>query len=149
MKNNQKEKRQIIVFKGLVTNKNGEFLLIKRNEKRLPDAHDKWELPGGKAHFGEKPEDAIEREILEEAGVQVEVRELLPITFTSNWDYPKYLQHTIILCFKCELLSSLGKISKMDHRVQEIKWVNPRDIYKYDTLPGIKEIVNYAIRVKY
>lgn len=39
----------------------------------------KWEFPGGSVEFGEKLADALEREMLEEYGIRIEVRELLDV----------------------------------------------------------------------
>lgn len=41
------------------------------------DAGECWEFPGGKREPGETPEAALEREILEELDVEIEVGELL------------------------------------------------------------------------
>lgn len=128
--------RQITVFVGLVV-KEGKILLVKRHEPEVTDAHMKWEFPGGKADFGETPEEAIVRELREEAGVVVKVKRLLPHIQTVYWDYTWGIQHTIIFGFECEYVSSEKR--KKDHHVESIKWV-PLEKYKeYTTLPGGKE----------
>ena len=73
MKEERKINKQIIVFSGVLI-KDGKVLLNLRNEPELPSAHLKWELPGGKADFGESPEGALIREFKEETGREVRVK---------------------------------------------------------------------------
>ncbi len=51
----------------------GDKVLIAQRKSDSPLAPDLWEFPGGKVRFGEKPEDAIIREIGEELGLEVRV----------------------------------------------------------------------------
>ena len=54
----------------------GVWLLVGH---RFPDAHlpDLWEFPGGKMHPGESGAECARREVEEETGLRVAVRELL------------------------------------------------------------------------
>ncbi|MGC3993100.1 MAG: NUDIX domain-containing protein [Propionicimonas sp.] len=54
----------------------GEWVLACRRRAGLTAAG-RWEFPGGKLEPGERPEAALEREILEELGVEAEVGALL------------------------------------------------------------------------
>ena len=55
---------------------NNEVLLTKR---KGPPYKDFWCLPGGKVEEGETVEHAVIREVLEETGLQVEIKEKLQI----------------------------------------------------------------------
>ena len=45
-----------------------------------------WEFPGGKRHVEESDEDCLRRELMEELGIEVEVKELLE---TITHEYPE------------------------------------------------------------
>jgi 8-oxo-dGTP diphosphatase len=49
----------------------GRLLLIQRGREPSKGS---WSLPGGRVEPGERPEEAVEREVLEEAGLRVRAR---------------------------------------------------------------------------
>jgi 8-oxo-dGTP diphosphatase len=58
-----------------VVERNDHFLLGVRDERTVLAGYD--EFPGGKVKSAETPEEAARRECLEEAGVSIEVEELI------------------------------------------------------------------------
>ncbi len=126
--------KQITVFIGLVL-RDGKILMVKRYEPECKGAHLKWEFPGGKADFGETPEEAIVRELKEETGVSTRVKRMLPHIETVYWDYPWGKQQTLLMGFECVYISE--KKREIDHHVKEVEWVPFTDIPKRKTLPGV------------
>lgn len=57
-----------------------------------------WGIPGGDLKVGEKPEDAIRREVREETGFEVEV--VRPLVLYSAREYPH-----VSLVFYCKMIS--------------------------------------------
>ncbi len=70
--------KQITVFSGVLLNQ-GKVLLSQRDEIECPQAHLKWEFPGGICDFGEKPTDAVKREFMVETSREIEVGNCCPI----------------------------------------------------------------------
>ncbi|HEC65935.1 MAG TPA: NUDIX hydrolase [bacterium] len=73
-----------ISSKALILDENKKFLLSKETSGM-------WELPGGGVDFGEKPQDAIKREIKEEMGLKTTYIADNPsyfFTFRSTNDVP-------------------------------------------------------------
>jgi mutator protein MutT len=62
--------------------RDGRVLMTQRLEEAHLPLH--WEFPGGKVEEGESPPAALERELMEELGIQTEIEE----PFAFNWhDY--------------------------------------------------------------
>lgn len=122
-----------------------KVLMTKRFEEECPDAHLKWELPGGKIKFGEEPNVAIEREIYEETGIIVKAEGLIPIVRTCVWNYTNGItQHTILLAYRCKYIGRDEQELK-DHHVETFEWKKITDLKKIEILPGdidfIKEVI--------
>ncbi len=132
--------KQITVILGVCV-KDNHLLLIQRYEPECPDAHMRWELPGGKVDFGETIEEAIVREFKEETGITVTIKKLLPSTQVSYWKYEWGTQQTLLIFYACTFVKQ-EKVQR-DHHVQVVKWVPLEQVKNLNTLPGIKEILPY------
>ena len=121
--------------------KNDHVLMVQRTEEECPEAHLKWEFPGGKVDFGETPEQSIAREVLEETGVTVKVIKLLPYVSTSYWEYEWGTQQTLCFVYLCEFVRETPPKVK-DHHVEKIEWIPLTDVKNLACLPGTHEILN-------
>ncbi len=134
--------KQITVFSGILFH-DGKILMSQRDEVECPEAHMKWELPGGKCDFGETPQQAVKREFSEETGREIEVVKLLPYTGVNYWDYEWGKQQTLCFVFLCKLIKE-GEPAKKDHHVADIKWIPIDEVKNFPTLPDMDLIVDLA-----
>ena len=90
-----------------------------------------WEFPGGKRQAGETPEAALVREIREELDAAVTVGELLD---DVEWTYPE--KTVRLLFFRCGLDDEPRAAEG-----QEIAWVAPADLDRYEFPPADEGLV--------
>ena len=87
---------------------NEKILLVKR---AINPSMGNWSFPSGFVDRGEKLEDALEREVLEEINLNIEVSKLIGVY--------SYNENPIILCaYEARILS--GEI-KMNHEIDGVK----------------------------
>lgn len=139
------KKRQLLAALAVIFNKKGEVLVAKRNQPSLPDAHGKWELPGGGVEFGEDPLYALEREVYEEAGLYVKVLGMIPKVFSNIWHHKKYDSQVFLIGYVCEAL--LGKIHSSDKELVELQWLDPNKVDYMNSLSGTEEIVKEGEKI--
>jgi len=84
----------------------GSILLIRR---AFPPFKGGWALPGGSVDVGETVEEAVVREVCEETGLEVEVKELIGVYSDPARDSRG---HTVAVAFLCGVLG--GKIRAGD-----------------------------------
>ena len=85
-----------------------------------------WDFPGGFLKYGEKPEDGLRRELLEELGVEVEVGKLLAAKIDV---YPSDLGFSLNLFYATQMKSEMIRVAE---EIKEAKW------FKLGRLPKIK-----------
>ena len=98
----------------------------------------KWEFPGGKIEIGETPEKCLIREMKEEFGIDVAVKEF----FAENIHTDD--SRTIRLMAYHTVWQS-GDFSLNAHSA--IKWVSMNQLNKYDFAPADKPLVEKLIGV--
>lgn len=126
----QNNKLRINVTAGLIR-KEGKLLITRRPKgSHLAGL---WEFPGGKQEPGETLEICMEREIREELGMDVRVKKLL-LTVHHEYDTKAVDLHF----FECETMK--GSPKALDG--QELRWVAPSDLKRYDFPPPDKRIVD-------
>lgn len=82
-----------------------------------------WDLPGGTVEFGEKPTEALKREILEETNLKVEIDKPLYICSQTNGG-----RHQFWIIYGCKYLSGKIKLNPKEH--SEFRWINKIGINK-------------------
>ena len=88
-----------------------------------------WEFPGGKIEPGERPEDALIRELHEELGIDVTHACLAPFVFASH-AYDDF--HLLMPLYLCRRWS--GIVTAKEH--QALKWVRPVKLRDYPMPPA-------------
>ena len=119
---------------GVIIKKDGKVLLGKRK-----GAHGEgsWSFPGGHLEFGETLETCARREVLEEAGIEIE--NIKSATFTNDI-FPKEQKHYITAYVTADYSAGEVKVMEPD-KCEEWKWVNWNALPKPLFIP-ITNLVN-------
>ena len=88
-----------------------------------------WEFPGGKVDDGERPEDALIRELGEELGITVREACLAPLTFASHSYADFHLLMPLYICRRWE-----GTVTANEH--QALAWVRANKLRDYPMPPA-------------
>ncbi|WP_370676694.1 8-oxo-dGTP diphosphatase MutT [Pleomorphomonas sp. PLEO] len=119
--------KMVLVVACALIDADGRILLAQRPEgKTLAGL---WEFPGGKLEAGERPEDALIRELAEELGIVVKHACLAPLTFASHAYDDFHLLMPLYVCRRWE-----GEISGREG--QAIAWVRPAKLRDYPMPPA-------------
>ncbi|MCH8945415.1 MAG: (deoxy)nucleoside triphosphate pyrophosphohydrolase [Nanoarchaeota archaeon] len=115
----------ILVTAAIIENA-GKYLITQRleNEKSFPSL---WEFPGGKVKPGEELRVCLEREILEELGIEIKAGDVFGKAYRTHNE-----NHIEIVGFYCDHISK-----EIQHiEVQGHKWVYPNEMKDYDFCPA-------------
>jgi len=112
----------LVSVAGLVTNDNGQILLVKSPWRG-------WEYPGGLIEPGETFQEALHREIREESGVEVEITGFVGIC--------KNVEKNIVnIDFTCRYVS--GELTTSEEST-EVIWATAEEAFSLITFPLTKK----------
>uniref|UniRef100_UPI000D1BD213 (deoxy)nucleoside triphosphate pyrophosphohydrolase n=1 Tax=Streptomyces bobili TaxID=67280 RepID=UPI000D1BD213 len=103
----------------------GDRLLAARRSAP-PELAGRWELPGGKVEPGERPEEALVRELREELGVDARTVERVP----GEW--PLRQPYVLRVWTACLRPASAAPAPLQDH--DALRWLTPEEIWDVDWL---------------
>ncbi len=107
------------VVASVILKKENKILLVK---EVLEDFEEHWIFPGGGVDFGETITDAAKREIKEEIGLDINIKEFLGFREAI---FPKYNYHTVIFFFVGEPLNHKMKKS---NKILDAKYFSLEEI---------------------
>lgn len=111
----------------------GKVLLVRRSN---PPGRMKWSLPGGRMRFGERAASAVVREVLEETGLEVEVRRVVDVVDVF-WrdDEGSVIEHFVIVDFDCQVVGG-SLVAGSD--ALEVGWFEPDEVRELDMTESTK-----------
>lgn len=124
---------------GALIFENGNLLLVERGHEPLKGW---WSLPGGIVEAGEKLEDGIRREVLEETGLQVEplsVFEIFERIIPDAEGKPEY--HYVLIDYLCRPVG--GRLEAASD-VSRAAWVPEQKLREYRVTEGTLAVVERA-----
>ena len=119
--------RTILVAACALVDPDGRVLLAQRPPGKSMAGL--WEFPGGKVEAGERPEEALIRELKEELGITVREACLAPLSFASH-SYPDF--HLLMPLYICRRWDGIVHAAEG----QVIKWVRVNELRNYEMPPA-------------
>lgn len=121
-----------------IISRDKKLLIAKRGEK-AKNERGKWEIPGGSVEFGETFKETLQREIMEEVGLEIEILELLDV---CDHIIPEEKQHWVSPTYLCRIKSGEPKILEPE-KCAEIGWFNLEEAPQLD----LSIVTKYDIKV--
>lgn len=127
--------KQFIATKAFIQHQ-GKILILKESTKYKDGTnHGRYDVVGGRVEKGERFDESLLREIKEETGLKVIIKDPF---FVSEWrPKPNGESWQVVgIFFKCEAKSENVKLSQ-DHESYE--WINPEEYKNYNLVDNVRK----------
>jgi len=131
-----------IIGVGAVIVQSGRVLLVRRDTEPL---RGEWSVPGGMLELGEKLRDGVQREVLEETGLEVEVGEVLDVfdsIFADAIGRTQY--HYVLVDYLCK---PRGGEARAGSDVSDVRWVGAEALPAMGLRESIEQVVKKGIAI--
>jgi len=142
MAKNKKYDYPEVIVGALIINDEGKIFLAKSGKWK-----DKWTVFGGHVELGEKAEEAIIREVKEEAGIDVQIEAQLDFSESVFHEDFKGDRHFIFLDFLCRY-DGKGEIKLNEEYSGEYEWMTIDEAKKMNLAIGTKQIIEKYLKYK-
>jgi len=122
---------------GVIVNSDNQVLIAKRAKNQHQG--NKWEFPGGKVESGENSQEALQREIREELGIQIKSAILMTDILHQYKDKMVFLDVYSVNDWHGEVNSNVGKEG------QPLRWVEKQDLINYEFPAANSEILSCLV----
>jgi 8-oxo-dGTP diphosphatase len=124
------------VVAAIIVGEAGEILICQRRKKQSHPLQ--WEFPGGKIEAGERPEQALQRELGEELGIDAQIgMRIAEGSHRYSDSHSVELQFFVVRRFE----------GKVENRIfEDVRWVKPAELPAYDFLEADRELVGRLAR---
>lgn len=122
-----------LIFEG------GRILIVERGKEPLKGY---WSLPGGIVEAGEKLEESVRREVLEETGLEIETLSIFEIferIIPDDRGKPEY--HYVLIDYLCRVL---GGSLQAASDVSRVAWVVEQELRSYRLTEGTLAVIERA-----
>jgi len=137
MSNQREYPERPLVGVGGVVIAGGRALLIRRGG---PPLAGQWSIPGGMLELGESIEEGVRRELQEETGIEVRVRDLIEVferIIPGEGGRTRY--HFVIVDYLCEMVRGEARAAS---DVTDVAWASEAELAQY----GLTAIATRVIR---
>ena len=137
MSNQREYPERPLVGVGGVVIAGGRALLIRRGG---PPLAGQWSIPGGMLELGESIEEGVRRELQEETGIEVRVRDLIEVferIIPGEGGRTRY--HFVIVDYLCEMVRGEARAAS---DVTDVAWASEDELEQY----GLTAIATRVIR---
>ena len=128
---------------GVVVWKGEAVLLIQRGK---PPREGAWSLPGGRQELGETTREAGVREVLEETGLEIEIKDLIDVVDSINRDDSGRvrMQYTLV-DYWAEWVSG---VLTAGTDAADARWVNPEDLPDYNLWDETHRVIDLSAKAR-
>lgn len=128
---------------GVVVWKDETVLLIQRGK---PPRAGSWSLPGGRQELGETTREAGLREVLEETGLDVDIKGLIDVVDTINRDDQGRvrMQYTLV-DYWAEWISGVPAAGT---DAADARWVHPDDLSVYNLWDETLRVIDLSAKAR-
>lgn len=126
--------------KAIISNKEGNVLLLSRSEKKYGKTEGHWDIPGGRIDPGDTLINNLKREVLEETGLTI--TENTTLLCAQDILLPEKEKHVVRLTYKVNDLVD-GQVNLDETENTEFRWISIDEAKKLSDLDKyLKEVLD-------